>query len=100
MQTFEQAANDGKIELLVNGAAGIYVPKEFVESYGGIMVPGFADDMALLHDADGEFYWEAWESILSNGEIIGKSGHKWTLYQDSDLWAIREDADIDWDSVN
>ena len=100
MQTFEQAANDGKIELLVAGAQGIYVPRTFARAYGGILEPGYAAELRDIGDADGESYWDSWCDILDGAVIVGRSGHKWTLYQDSDLWAIREDADIDWDSVN
>ena len=96
--TFEEAANTGKAELLINGAAGIYVPKEFAQSYV-VVESSLDEDMEICLDPDHSDYWEAWANITDNGTIMGKDGHTWTLYQDSDLWAIRDDANIDWDSV-
>ena len=96
--TFEQAVDKGFIELLLDGARGIYLPQEFAQSFV-VREAELDEDMACCAAGpDQEFYWESWENILDSGTIEGASGHVWALYQDGDLWAIREDAAIDWDA--
>ena len=99
MQTFEQAASEGKVELLVNDAHGIHIPRIFVSEHR-LTDPDLAEDLSICADPDHEHYWEAWENILDNGTLEGKSGHTWTLHQDGDLWAIRDDANIDWEDMS
>jgi hypothetical protein len=101
MVTWEQAADNGMIKLLLDECRGIYIPRDFAANFDGWQGIS-ADDEAILLDPDHEYYWEAWDEVLGiRGDgacYIDEHGHKWTLYQDGDLFAVRDDAEIDWDS--
>ena len=96
--TWEQAADNGWIECILSGSAGIYVPREFAQSF--VVRESSLDEAMSICAADPDHadYWECWAEILDNGTIEGKSGAVWNLWQDSDLFAIRADVDIDPDS--
>lgn len=86
--------NEDRISCLIDGAAGIYVPQRFAETYDlqkwGL--DPLSDDVAILRAGpDHEYYWEAWENTLNNAAMEDKDGNTWTLYQDSDLFARRDD---------
>jgi hypothetical protein len=78
--------------LLVDGASGIYVPKDFALKYlsdkadrenWGISEDGYR---TLLAGPDHESYWDTWSRI--EGYIEGTfDGKRWVLTQDGDLWA-------------
>ena len=76
------------IDLLLNGARGVYVPQNFVECFDMGDWHLSDDDIKDLSDPNNEFYWDAWESVLNNAYFVDEEGNKWTLYQDGDLWAI------------
>jgi len=98
-QTFEQAADSGKVELLLTDARGVYLPRDFAQQFV-VKESSLDDSMTICATSpEHEQYWDAWIEILDNGTIEGKNGFSWTLYQDGNLWAIREDANIDWDTV-
>ena len=97
--TFEQAADAGLVRHIVDDHHGIYVPQVFAQSYV-VREPDLDEAMQICAtDPDHEHYWECWSEILDNGTIEGTDGKVWNLYQDGDVWAIRSDADIDWDTV-
>ena len=81
-------------ELLLNGARGIYIPRDFVDAYNPKEWHLSAENIADLSDPDNEYYWDAWNTVLTNAYCY-HAGAKWTLWQDSDLWAIPEDFDME-----
>ena len=82
------------MKLLIDGAAGIYVPRNFHENFDfgtwNVDIKEFSD----LSDPDKEYYWDAWDELLGKAEFYDGE-HKWTLYQDGDLFAVRDDHN--WD---
>lgn len=79
--------------LLIDGAAGVYVPQEFATSWErdlwlGDTIGGQGCLDEVLKGPDAEFYWESWEYILANASHTDKKGTKWHLEQDGDLWAV------------
>lgn len=84
--------------LLVDEARGIYVPQSFAESYQahewGI---GEEDESILMAGPDAEDYWDTWDDVIKQAIYEDDDGMKWTLYQDGDLWAIREDHEWEED---
>jgi hypothetical protein len=92
-----------KIYCIVDGAAGIYVPQEFAESTDPRVWHVDPADHAVLAkgppfgaaDAS-EDYWDVWESILDSA-YMSDGRHKWMLYQDGDLFAVRDD--FEWEEA-
>jgi hypothetical protein len=84
--------------LLVDSAAGIYVPQSFAESHQmnewGVSEE---DESILMAGPEEEDYWDVWEEIVSAAIYEDSDGMKWTLHQDGDLWAIREDHEWEED---
>ncbi len=39
---------------------------------------------------DAELYWEMWDEVLNNFWFKDKTGTKYLLYQNQDLWAVPE----------
>lgn len=82
--------------LILSSARGIYIPRDFIcDDYNEIALEhckawGLNEsNIECWQDAanpDSEFYWEAWEWILSNAEYKAGNGDKYRLYQDGDLW--------------
>ncbi len=95
--SWEQAADSGCIELLLSDNRGIYMPHDFADNFAWDGIS--EEDKEILKNPDHEHYWEAWENVLHSASYADKDGHVWSLYQDGDLFAIREDIEIDWDSV-
>ena len=91
------------LKLLLSDVRGIYIPQKFYcvfnLSYWNInsdTVEGIDD----LSSPENDFYWDTWEIVLNNAFFIDKDGHKWTLYQDVDLWAICDDLMTDEEKYN
>jgi hypothetical protein len=82
---------DETIVLLIDGAAGIYIPRNFYEHFDfsswSLNVSEFGD----LSDPDKDLYWDAWDDCIHDAKHIDTDGHEWTLYQDDDLFAVRND---------
>lgn len=73
------------IEILLSDANGIYIPKFFVENFGGWGI--MHEDVEDLSDPDNEFYWETWSNVLDYASMKDKDGNVWRLWQDGDLFA-------------
>ena len=74
---------------LVDGCWGIYVPKNFAERYDMSAWHVAAEDVEiLLAGPDHKFYWDAWSDVL-NDAYFEKDGKRFSLEQDSDLFAVR-----------
>ena len=83
------------IKCIIDGAHGIYVPQAFVkrfENWQGID----AEDLAiLLEGPDNRYYWDSWDYVLATASYKDDDGHTWTLYQDGDLFAVRDDHEFE-----
>ncbi len=91
---------ENKIQLLLSDARGIYIPRDAMdlERLRKSGEPICEADKAILKDPQNEYYWDVWQEILDNAYLMDDKGIKWTLYQDGDLFAIREDmSDDDWE---
>jgi hypothetical protein len=79
------------IEVLVDGAHGIYVPKYFADMFGAHVMehqPELKECIETLREEpDEEGYWDAWDTALSNVVLRSDDGHRCMLYQDGDLFA-------------
>ena len=82
------------LSLLVNDSHGVYIPQAFVEDYD-VTQWGFSEDnediKTLQAGPEAEWYWEAWENVLSNAKFVDTNGKHWHLSQDGDLWAYCEE---------
>jgi hypothetical protein len=82
------------LKLLVNDAHGIYIPQIFVQDFewNGLK----PEDISICFSGpDNEYYWEAWNSILTNATFADSEGNIWRLWQDGDVWAYCEDLMTD-----
>jgi hypothetical protein len=85
--------------LLLDGNRGIYLPKTFAEEIiNGVykvknMNAEIRSYLAELGNPDNEFYWEAWDGLLSECILIDHKGNEYFLYQNDDLWAVPQDMD-------
>ena len=88
--------NDDKIQILADSARGIYIPQHFAES---VIVEEWGLDpeswevQTIESGPDNAQYWDAWHQILDSARFTDSDGHEWSLYQDGDLYAIRDDYD-------
>jgi hypothetical protein len=79
-----------KIKLLVDGVNGQYVPSSFIRCYD--MNKWHIKERARSYrEADDEMKSWIWDDILNEAYYIDEDGYKWDLYQDGDLFAVRED---------
>jgi hypothetical protein len=78
------------MQLLLDGARGIYIPQNFAECFD-VSAWNVSDELRdiLLAGPDHEHYWDAWEQVLDNAHT-SQYGEKWTLYQDGDLFAVAD----------
>ena len=94
----EEAADAGYIEVLLDGARGIYLPQSFADRFDMDEWGVSEEDATILTEGpDHEHYDDAWDSVLEAAEHTDKDGHTWKLTQDQDLFAYRSDIDIDWE---
>lgn len=82
------------IEIFADSSRGQYIPQYFGESVLVRCLSGVsADDLETLKAGpDAEFYWDVWASVLDNARLTDDSGHVWSIYQDGDLFIIRDDC--------
>lgn len=84
------------IEILADSSRGRYIPHHFAEACDMEAWGVKPEDAAiLLAGPDHEWYWEAWDSVLSSASYTDDDGHTWTLYQDGDLFAVRDDHEFE-----
>lgn len=82
------------LELLMSDSHGIYVPQRWA-MYCHDMDNVSAEDMEILKAGpDADWYWEAWDNVLSNASAV-VHGRVWRLWQDGDLWAYCEELMTD-----
>lgn len=79
------------IELLLNDSRGVYIPRDFALNF--INWDGIeAEDIEILKAGpdESDWYWETWDSVLSNATYTDEKGNVWRLHQDGDLWCYCE----------
>lgn len=85
--------------LLLNDAFGIYIPQRWAQHYSEGWDGVDEDVLACLLRGpeleDGDCYWESWDHILENATYTSGDGHVWMLCHNGDLWALRDDIDLD-----
>lgn len=79
-----------KIKLLVDGQFGQYVASVFIRNYD--MDKWHVKERARSYrEADDEMKGWIWDDILNEAYFVDNDGYKWNLYQDGDLFAVRQD---------
>ena len=76
--------------LMVGDCYGNNIPLEFAkdcEGWEGISEWAMT---TLLSGPDNPNYWEAWNSVTDNASLKTDCGKTYYLYQDGDLWAVRD----------
>ena len=88
--------NDGKMECILDGCRGIYIPQDFAREILTDDWKGVSEEQTNVLETgpEHEFYWEVWDEVLDSASIRLPDG-LWTLYQDGDLFLIHES--YDWD---
>jgi len=83
----------GGIEILFDGASGIYIPQRFAEECTGEGWRGVTDeDRAILAAGpDHEHYWDAWSDVIDNAEFHSTDGAIYSLHQDDDVFICCRD---------
>lgn len=90
-----------QMELLINSANGIYIPRIFATTYGAEEnfenwdeIKDLIDSLANVESFEFEDYWDTWEELVDNAKL--KDG--FTLYHNEDLWAVPEG--FEWDEFD
>ena len=92
---------EDKIQLLLSDARGIYIPRDAMDLELFLPSIDLGDIKTLKDGPDNDDYWDVWDYVTDMAYAIDKDGVKWTLYQDGDLWAIREDmSEDDWENFS
>lgn len=78
------------VEILLNDARGVYIPRDFVEGFDvtkwNLDPDSWAVQTCLAGPDDNDNYWDAWAEILSLAQYE-RDGKYWDLHQDGDLFA-------------
>lgn len=91
--------------LLFDGSSGVYIPQRFAQEMRRDCLRGVdSEDLEILERGpteDNEWYWEAWDSILTSAELV-HNGHIYYFYQDggpgvaeAHCWAVPVGVTID-----
>lgn len=86
--------NDERIFCVIDGSWGRYVGREFVGIGGDVWIYDREDLDGLLKNPDHEQHDVAFEALLDTAYYVDVFGYTWTLYMDSDLFAVREDYEF------
>jgi len=87
-----------EILLFVDGARGVYIPRDFARTVVRAQVCGVEPDAweELEKGPEGEFYWEAWDRVTERAVLTDpETGNRFKLYQDDSLFLIPENWE--WD---
>jgi len=85
---------------LLSDARGIYMPRDFAESFDLIEWGLYEDYTFILSNPDDDSYWDEWQIVLDSAKYIDKDGNEFRLYQDGDLWAICYDKMTNEEKTN
>ncbi len=81
------------LHLLLDGHHGVYIPQLFAQQCTAEQHWKYSDEdrAILLAGPDYDEYWDAWDSVLNEAYWIDpKSGNKYYIDQNDDLWMIRD----------
>jgi len=74
--------------LFLSEERGIYIPRDFASFVSFDQLRNVnQEDYDSISDRYDEFYWESWNIIASDGQLLSK-GIVYNLYEDGDLWLI------------
>lgn len=83
---------------LIDGQYGIHIPKLFArDHYPHLWGIQQEDVDILLAGSQHENYWDVWNHVLETAlrpDDVDDT-HSWTLYQNGDLLAIRDDYEFE-----
>lgn len=81
--------------LFCDSSSGIYIPQRFAAEIMPQYLTGVTQDqLNELADPDNEFYWDTWDTVLTNAVVVdNNTGQTYTLWHDGDLWLL------DWDNM-
>lgn len=89
-----------KITLLLDGARGQFIPRDFVTKFDLSKFAGIPSAVAEeCKNPENEEYWDAWNFILYNTSYI-EDGRVFNLHQDGDLWLVCWDELTDEEKRN
>lgn len=88
------------ISLLLSDSRGVYIPRDFVQNFDLEKWHVKEDYRDVLSSPDNEWYWDAWDEVMSIAYFLDDSGNKWQLWQDGDLWAVCYELLTDEERVN
>lgn len=86
---------DHKIKILLEDTRGIYIPQVFYKEFKFEKFSLDRENYTGLSDPANESYWDTWSRLLTNAEHTDEQGYKWFLFQDGDLFLVREDYDFE-----
>jgi hypothetical protein len=83
--------------LLLSDSHGVYIPQLYCSDISEDDCKDFSiswEDVKLCQSGpDEELYWEAWQSVCDSASWE-ENGSMWRLFQNGDLWAVKEDVEI------
>ena len=88
-------SSENTMYLLIDGSAGIYLPRTFYESSDFRSWNISISDYRELSEPGNEHYWDTWNDLLDRAECHDNDGHIWRLHHDGDLWAVRDDHNFE-----
>lgn len=68
--------------LLIDSAAGIYVPKRFATNFAMDAWGVSQEDADILSDPDHDEYWDVWTEVLDHAHHTDEDGALWHLHHD------------------
>ena len=81
-----------KITCLVDGSRGIFAWQQFIQNEDATKWGVEPEDVVTLTNGpDDPNYWEAAANVEMGAEYLDSLGYKWHLYQDGDIFALRDD---------
>ena len=79
--------------LLITDAAGIYIPKTFIEQCSENYLKQIKEQTSVgtiesLKESTSEWYWEAWGEVVEKVLFIDEKGTEFRVYESGDLWFV------------
>ena len=99
MMTLEQACDAGMAHMIVDRTRGIYVPQAFAETHSGWTGISAEERTILLAGPSGCDYWEVWDDVLAHATFTDPTGNVWELLHIEDLWAKRQDTNLNYGAI-
>ena len=99
MMTLQQACDEHMAHMIVDGSRGIYLPQAFAETFGDWPTISPILRAVLLQGPYGDAYWQVWDTVLIGATYVDLDGHVWELVSSDDLWAVRQDTNLDYGAL-